>query len=47
MTKSEIQHEVDMVWSKLDIDGSGTVDYTEWAMGTCNKTNAMTKQKLQ
>jgi Ca2+-binding EF-hand superfamily protein len=43
LKKKEIEHEVDMIWSKLDIDGLGTVDYTEWAMGTCNKMNTVTK----
>ncbi len=29
------------------MDGSGTIDYTEWAVGTINKANIITKQKLK
>jgi len=29
------------------MDGSGTIDYTEWSVGTINKTNVITKQKLK
>lgn len=25
-----------MIWDKIDVDGSGLVDYTEWALGTAN-----------
>lgn len=29
------------------MDGSGTIDYTEWSVGTINKANVITKQKLK
>jgi calcium-dependent protein kinase len=38
---------VDDIWNKIDMDGSGTIDYTEWAVGTINKANVLTKQKLK
>jgi calcium-dependent protein kinase len=38
---------VDDIWNKIDMDGSGTIDYTEWAVGTINKANVITKQKLK
>ncbi len=30
MTDFEIQHEVDMMWHNIDIDGSGLIDFTEF-----------------
>lgn len=36
-----------MIWSKIDMDGSGTIDYTEWTVGTINKANVITKAKLK
>jgi calcium-dependent protein kinase len=38
---------VEDIWNKIDMDGSGTIDYTEWAVGTINKANVLTKQKLK
>jgi Ca2+-binding EF-hand superfamily protein len=37
MTEDELLKEVDNIMEKLDIDKSGQVDYTEWAVGTINK----------
>ena len=45
--KPDIEFEVDDIWNKIDMDGSGTIDYTEWAVGTINKANVLTKQKLK
>ena len=39
--------EVDNIWNKIDMDGSGSIDYTEWSVGTINKANVITKQKLK
>jgi calcium-dependent protein kinase len=47
MTEDELQAEVDKIMEKLDIDKSGQVDYTEWAVGTINKVDALTTEKLQ
>jgi calcium-dependent protein kinase len=44
---ADIQLEVDTIWTKIDLDGSGTIDYTEWSVGTINKANVITKQKLK
>lgn len=32
---------------KIDLDGSGAIDYTEWTVGTINKANVITKAKLK
>jgi hypothetical protein len=37
MSEDEIQKVVDEAMKKLDIDGSGLIDYSEWAIGTINK----------
>ena len=47
MSKQQIEYEVDMIWTKLDLDHSGVIDYTEWSLGTINKTNLITRQKLK
>ena len=39
----DIEAEVEDIWNKIDMDGSGTIDYTEWAVGTINKANIITK----
>ena len=46
-TLVDIQLEVNNIWTKIDMDGSGTIDYTEWSVGTINKANVITKQKLK
>ena len=46
MTEEELQKEVDNIMERLDIDKSGQVDYTEWAVGTSNKQNILSKDKL-
>lgn len=47
LTDEQIQAEVDMIWDKIDMDGSGAIDYTEWTVGTINKANVITKAKLK
>ena len=37
MTEQEIKKIVDDAMIKLDIDKSGMIDYSEWAIGTINK----------
>jgi len=39
--------ETDLIWGKIDVDGSGQVDYTEWALGTANKDILFTEPKLK
>jgi calcium-dependent protein kinase len=45
--KELIEEEVENIWNKIDMDGSGAIDYSEWAVGTINKANIITKQKLK
>ena len=40
------QDVVDRVFEKVDIDGSGQIDYSEWVVATINKKNLLTKEKL-
>lgn len=47
MSKKMIEYEVDMIWTKLDLDKSGVIDYTEWMLGTMKKTNLLTRKKLR
>ena len=47
MTDAEIRQETDNVMSRIDIDGSGLVDYTEWAIGTSDKHKILTDTKLK
>jgi calcium-dependent protein kinase len=46
-TPLEIENEVEMIWGKIDVDGSGEIDYTEWALGTANKDFLFTEPKLK
>lgn len=46
LTNEEIIKEVDEIMEKLDIDKSGNVDYTEWAVGTINKKDLLSQSKL-
>jgi hypothetical protein len=46
MTLDEINKEVNDIMEKLDIDKSGNVDYTEWAVGTIDKKDMLSFTKL-
>ena len=39
--------EVEKIFEKVDIDGSGQIDYSEWVVATIKKENLLTKEKLQ
>ena len=39
--------EVDKIFQKVDIDGSGFIDYSEWVVATINKEKLLTREKLQ
>lgn len=41
------EEEVDKMFSEIDIDGNGSIDYTEFVMATMNEINIMTNEKLQ
>jgi calcium-dependent protein kinase len=43
MTEEEIVKEVNEIMDKLDIDKSGNVDYTEWAVGTIDKKDILSQ----
>lgn len=47
MTPEEIKLEVESIWSKVDLDGSGKIDYSEWVVATANKKALLTKSKLK
>ena len=46
MSMEEINKEVNEIMEKLDIDKSGNVDYTEWAVGTIDKKDILSFNKL-
>lgn len=47
MSREEIELEVDLLWANVDVDGSGEIDYTEWALGTVNKEALLTDKRLR
>ena len=46
MSEEEIEREVENIMGRLDIDKSGQIDYTEWAVGTINKVDVLSSDKL-
>jgi Ca2+-binding EF-hand superfamily protein len=48
LTAYQIELEVDMIWQRVDLDGSGSIDYTEWALGTATpKDTVLSEKKLR
>jgi calcium-dependent protein kinase len=41
------EEEVDKMFREIDIDGNGTIDYTEFVMATMNEKNLVTGDKLE
>ena len=39
--------EVQKIFDHVDIDGNGIIDYSEWVVGTINKTKLLTTRKLK
>ena len=39
--------EIDKILARVDIDGSGCLDYSEWVVGTINLSKLFQKSKLQ
>ena len=35
-----------MIWNRIDLDGNGKIDFTEWEVATINKKDALTLRKL-
>jgi calcium-dependent protein kinase len=41
-----IEEDVDRMFREIDIDGNGTIDYTEFVMATMNEKTILTNDKL-
>ena len=46
MTEDEIKFEVDLLWQQIDVDGSGEINYSEWAIAATNKEALLTDRRL-
>ena len=42
----EAEEQVEKIFSKCDIDGSGNIDYSEWVVATIDKKRLLTTEKL-
>ena len=38
---------MDEMFEKIDLDGNGTIDYTEFVMATINQNNLITTERLK
>lgn len=47
MTLSEIKFQIECIWDRIDLDGSGYIDYTEWGVGTLDKIKTLSEEKLR
>ena len=41
------EEEVDKMFKEIDVDGNGTIDYTEFVMATMNEKNILSNDKLE
>ena len=41
------EEQVDEMFKKIDLDGNGTIDYTEFVMATINEKSYLTEQRLK
>lgn len=41
------EEEVDKMFREIDMDGNGTIDYTEFVMATMNEKTVLTNEKLE
>jgi len=41
------EEEVDKILKKVDADGSGEIDYSEWLVATISKEHLLSKEKLK
>ena len=41
------EEQVDALFDSVDIDGNGTIDYTEFVMATMNEKDLISQQKLK
>ena len=47
LSDEEITLELDILWAQIDLDGSGEIDYTEWAVAAANKEVLLTEKRLR
>lgn len=40
------EEEVDKILARVDADGSGEIDYSEWMVATINKEKLLSTEKL-
>ncbi len=45
--KTMNQEEVDSLFSQVDIDGSGFIDYSEFVVASMNEKSLLTNEKLE
>ena len=38
---------MNLIWEQIDVDGSGEIDYSEWALAAANKEKLLTDKRLQ
>ena len=41
------EEQVNEMFDRTDLDGNGTIDYTEFVMATCNENKIMTNDRLK
>lgn len=41
------EEQVDQMFNAVDVDGSGTLDYTEFVMATMNEKDLITNERLK
>ena len=41
------EEDVDRMFREIDMDGNGTIDYTEFVMATMNEKTVLTNDKLE
>jgi calcium-dependent protein kinase len=47
LSEDDIKKELDVLWLSVDSDGSGQIDYTEWAVASANKESLLTDRRLK
>jgi Ca2+-binding EF-hand superfamily protein len=36
-----------LIWEQIDVDDSGEIDYSEWALAATNKEKLLTDKRLE
>ena len=47
MNREDILAEADKIFTTADTDGSGEIDYSEWAVATISKEGILTDEKMK